>query len=258
MTIGRRIVRLATTASTMDDAAALAAGGEPEGTVVVAGVQTAGRGRAGRGWAAPVGTSILCSVLLRPTVAPSRLGTLPLLAGVAVAETVEAVTDRGCQLKWPNDVLIGSGKVAGVLMAARADADRVEHAIVGIGLNVNVAPDALPAGAASLLAATGRGHDLDAVLALLLRRLDAAYRAFIERGGRPELDGWRRRALYLGEPVAVRDGERTLRGVMRGVADDGALLLEREDGALARVVAGDLVRGPVPLTGGGSRHLARR
>lgn len=243
--IGRRVIRLATTASTMDDAAALADAGEPEGTVVVANTQTAGRGRAGRSWQAAAGTSVLCSVLLRPAVPPDRLGVLPLLVGVAVAETLEVVAAVSCQLKWPNDVWIEGLKAAGILVAARAGTATVAHAIVGIGINVNVSPTELPQGGTSILAATGRIHDLEAVLATLLERLDAGYGAFLDAKGRPNLGGWRTRAALMGETVDLRVGGQTRRGTLRGIADDGALLLERTDGAIERVISGDLVRGPV-------------
>lgn len=250
--VGRRLVRLGRVDSTMAVAARLAAAGEPEGTVVVAEEQTAGRGRAGRAWRAPAGTAILCSVLLRPPVAPARLGVLPLVAGVAVAEAIEAVAGLPCRLKWPNDVWLGAPeagamgrKAAGVLVEARSGAAGVEHAIVGIGLNVAIAPADLEPGATSLAAEAGRPFDLETVLDRLLARLDAAYLAFVAADGAPSLDGWRARAALLDEPVAIEIDGRRRAGIMRSVADDGALLLVRDGGAVERVVAGDLVRGPV-------------
>ena len=250
--VGRRVIRLGTVGSTMDEAARLAGDGEPEGTVVLAEEQTAGRGRAGRRWQAPAGSAVLCSVLLRPRVAPARLAVLPLIAGVAVAEAVEAVSGLPCRLKWPNDVWLADRdgdaigrKVAGLLVTARTGPVGLDHAVVGIGINVNAVPDDLPPGATSLGAEAGRPFDRDHVLNRLLERLDAGYRAFVAASGAPDLAGWRSRAAFLGEPVVVAVDGRNRSGVMLGVADDGALLLERADRSVERVLAGDLVRGPV-------------
>lgn len=247
--VGRHVVRLGRVVSTMDEVARLAVDGEPDGTVVVAREQTAGRGRAGRPWRAPPGTALLCSVLLRPPVSPARLALLPLLAGVAVAETIEAEADLRVRLKWPNDVWLGDGpngrKVAGLLLLARSGGAAIEHAVLGVGINANIAaPDLVP-GAGSILAETGRPVDLDRLLDRLLTRLDAAYRDLLTADRAPSLAAWRARAALIGEPVAIEQDGRRLAGTMRGVDDDGALLLERDNGRIDRIVAGDLVRGPV-------------
>ncbi len=243
--VGRRIIHLGTVGSTMDEAEALAAVGEPEGTVIVADEQTAGRGRAGRSWRAPAGTGVLCSVLLRPSVPPARLGVLPLVAGVAVAESLEAVCGLPCQLKWPNDVWIDERKVAGVLVTARSGSHTIEHAVVGMGVNVNVRWDDLVEGAISLRVATGRDHDRDCVLATLLARLDAGYRTFVASHGTPDLGPWRRRAALLGDDVDVLVGDVSRSGIVRGVDDDGALLLETEPNRAERIYAGEITRGPM-------------
>jgi BirA family biotin operon repressor/biotin-[acetyl-CoA-carboxylase] ligase len=232
----------------MDEVAARAAGGAPEGTLVVADHQTTGRGRAGRAWEAPPGGALMLSALLRPPLPPDRLGVLPLVVGVAVAEALELVAPVACQLKWPNDVWIGGRKVAGILASARArDGVGAAPLILGIGINVATPSDALPAGATSLAAAVpgGRPPDREDVLAALLLRLDAGYRAFLASGGRPDLGAWRARAALLGEVVAVVDGGQRREGRFVGVDADGALLLAVEGGETARIVAGDLTRGPV-------------
>ena len=231
----------------MDEAARLAETGEPAGTVVVAEEQTAGRGRAGRSWHAPRGTAILCSVLLRPSVPPDRLAVLPLVVGVGAAEAIEGVSGLPCRLKWPNDVWLGRDlKVAGILLTARSGPAGVDYAIVGIGINVNVPLHSLPPGATSLLAEAGRPFDREFVLERLLERLDDEYWCFLTAGAARAIGGWRQRAALLHEPVTVTVGGHERAGIMRGVAEDGALLLERRDGTVERIVAGDLVRGPVP------------
>jgi BirA family biotin operon repressor/biotin-[acetyl-CoA-carboxylase] ligase len=146
----------------------------PEGAVVVAGEQTAGRGRLGRSWLAPAGTSLLCSVQLRPTVAPVRLPELTGVAAHACAEAIEAVAGLRPELKFPNDVLIGGRKVAGILAEARED-----RVVAGIGINANIAETDLPSGldtpATSLLVETGREIDRAELLVELLDRLERRY-----------------------------------------------------------------------------------
>lgn len=246
--IGHRLIRRDRVVSTMDEVAALAAAGEPEGTVVLAEEQTGGRGRAGRRWEAPAGTAVLCSVLLRPGLPPDRLGPLPLMVGVAVAEAVEAVARLRCQLKWPNDVWLGERKVAGVLIAARAGA-----VIVGIGINVDGPVSALPAGATTVAAAAGRPIARAALVERLLARLDAGYLVFTAARGAPDLGPWRARAAMLGEAVTIESGATRRHGRFVGVAADGALELAAGDGSVTRIHAGDLVRGPVLTAAGPAR-----
>jgi BirA family transcriptional regulator, biotin operon repressor / biotin---[acetyl-CoA-carboxylase] ligase len=150
----------------------------PEGAVAVAEEQTAGRGRLGRPWFAPARTSVLASVNLRPKVATSRLPELSLVAGAAVAEAIAAETGLQPEVQFPNDVLIGGRKVAGVLAEARDD-----RVVLGIGINANIGADELPQNvdkpATSLLVETGSPVDRAALLATLLERLQAGYDAWI-------------------------------------------------------------------------------
>jgi BirA family biotin operon repressor/biotin-[acetyl-CoA-carboxylase] ligase len=149
-----------------------------EGAVVAAGEQTAGRGRLGRSWVAPAGTSLLCSVQLLPTVSPDRLPELTGVAAHACSEAIAAVTGLQTELKFPNDVLVGGRKVAGILAEAREG-----RVVAGIGVNVNVAEADLPTGletpATSLLVETGREVDRAEVLVELLDRLERRYRAWL-------------------------------------------------------------------------------
>jgi len=147
---------------------------DPEGTVVAAGEQTAGRGRLGRKWLAPAGTSLLCSVQLRPDVPGERLPELTGVAAAACAEAIEAVTGLVPVLKFPNDVLLGDRKVAGVLAEARES-----RVVLGLGINVNVPEAELPREidrpATSLLVETGREVDRAELLVELLERLELRY-----------------------------------------------------------------------------------
>ncbi|MFL6021108.1 MAG: biotin--[acetyl-CoA-carboxylase] ligase [Gaiellaceae bacterium] len=155
---------------------------DPEGAVAVAEEQTEGRGRLGRTWQAPARTSVLVSVLLRPEIEPARLPELSLVAGGAVAEAIADVTGIEPAIKFPNDVLIGGRKVAGVL--AEASAGRV---VLGIGVNANQAAEALPADAqtepTSLLLELGERADRAQLLATILQRLELAYDAWTTTKG---------------------------------------------------------------------------
>lgn len=154
--------------------------GDPEGTVVVADEQTEGRGRLGRRWLAPAGTSLLCSVLLRPAVDPTRLPELSLVAGRACAEAIAEVAGLETEVKFPNDVLVRGRKVAGIL--AEASDGRV---VLGIGVNVAQDPGQLPADArtpaTSLLVETGRAVDRAELLLALLERLELRYDEWLAR-----------------------------------------------------------------------------
>jgi len=243
------IQRYDSVASTMDVASRFAAFGARERTVVVSTEQTAGRGRSGRIWQAPAGSAVFATIILRPPVAANRISTLPLLTGVALAEAIERITSCAVWLKWPNDVLLdvdgATAKVAGILVTSGLRGDTVDHVLVGIGINVLGEVQDLPAGATSIEAATGVAVTSDEVLHGVLEQFARAYEAFIAASGRPSLDGWLTRAALLGEVVTVEDAGRSRTGAFVGVDDDGGLLIAEAGGPIRKVVAGDLVRGPL-------------
>ena len=169
----------------------------PEGALAIADVQTAGRGRLGRAWEAPPGTAILCSILLKPP-ADRRLPQVALVAGVAVADALEAVTDLAVQIKWPNDVMLRRRKVAGILAEARDGA-----VVLGIGVNVNQTRDLLPDRAGSLLTATGRELDRAAVLEAMVDALGQRYDAWLTGGLDAVYEGLGPRDFLRGRRVRV-------------------------------------------------------
>lgn len=246
-----------TLTSTMDRAGIFARAGAPEGIVVMSDEQTAGRGRAGRAWHSPAGTALYVTLLLRPSVPPPALATLPLLAGVAVAEALESLTGASVQLKWPNDVWLGNDpdhrKVAGILLTSAISAQSVSHVLCGIGVNLTTPLDLLPPDGTSVLAATGKTVRPREVLDALLPAFADRYSAYQESAGQPSLDAWCARAAMLGEIVTVQDAGQARTGQFTGIDTDGALLLE-QDGVVHRVVAGDLTRGP-RIEGSGAQSL---
>lgn len=241
--VGRELVLLSTTSSTNDEARRLAEQGAPEGTVVVADYQSSGRGRDQRRWQAPPGSSLLLSVLWRPTTPPEQLQQLTMVAGLAVADAVEANTGIPVALKWPNDIIVACKKVGGILTEVSLSRRRVEHAVVGIGLNVNFDPalltDELAMPATSLSEVLGREIPRIPLLVAVLQALEERHRNWV-KGGAP-LPEWSSRLMTLGRPVSVSLPDRILSGVAEGVDATGALQVRVASGQLERVLAGDVV-----------------
>jgi len=234
------------TGSTNADVAAEARAGTAEGLVVVAEQQTAGRGRLDRQWESPPRAGIALSVLLRPTGVPvTRLGWLPLLAGVALVETVRRQAELDAVLKWPNDLLVDDRKCAGIL--AEAVPEPTPAVVLGIGLNVTLSADELPRPDATSLVLAGAAHtDRDPLVRALLRELADWYRRWSDVGGDPERsglrDGYRLYCGTLGRQVEVAlPGGGTLSGTASDVDSEGRLVVTAADGSLTAVAAGDIV-----------------
>jgi BirA family transcriptional regulator, biotin operon repressor / biotin---[acetyl-CoA-carboxylase] ligase len=235
------------TGSTNADLLARALAGEPQGVVLAAEEQVSGRGRMGRTWVAPPGAALTFSVLLRPAVPPARRGWLPLLAGLAVAEAVTAVTGVPASLKWPNDVLAGDAKLCGILAESAGDA-----VVVGVGLNVSTGPAELPGpgpgalAATSLRAAGATALGREPLLLAILASFERWYLVWQGHHGDPDRSGLR--AAYTGRSATIgRDvraelpGGKVLSGRTAGVDPDGRLLVRVASGAELAVAAGDVV-----------------
>jgi BirA family biotin operon repressor/biotin-[acetyl-CoA-carboxylase] ligase len=250
-----RIEVRARTGSTNADVAVAAAQGEPEGLVVVAEQQLAGRGRRDRQWMAPPRAGITVSMLLRPGRAdPAKgwaalpvgaYGWMPLLAGVALLDAVQRVAEVEAALKWPNDLLVGDGKCAGILAEVVGDA-----LVVGIGLNVSTRAEELPETtglpATSLRLAGAQSLDRDPLLRALLRGFAGWYAGWREADGDAELSGllaaYRRGCATIGRTVRVLlPGGGELVGEATSVDPDGQLVIRTTDGADRRVSAGDVL-----------------
>jgi BirA family transcriptional regulator, biotin operon repressor / biotin---[acetyl-CoA-carboxylase] ligase len=257
----RRLVLKAETGSTNADAVAAAAMGEPEGLVVVAEQQTAGRGRLGRTWVSPARAGLATSVLLRPgqadpgrgrTAAPATsYGWLPLLAGVALVAAVDRVAALETTLKWPNDLLVAGGKCGGILAEVVPGGNGTPPAVVvGVGLNVTLRRDELPTTptglpATSLQVAGAETTDRDPLLRALLREIARWYDRWRRAGGNADASGLRDAYLEscatVGREVRVLlPGGEEITGTASTVDADGRLVV-RVDGRDRAVAAGDLV-----------------
>ncbi len=225
------------TASTNDDARRLAREGAPQGTVVLAARQTAGRGRLGRSWASPEG-GVYLSAVLRPPIAPSEAGPLPLVIAVGVARGLDAL-GVDCRLKWPNDVYLDGSKIAGILLEMSAEGDRIDWVVAGVGVNVRP-PAERPSGAA-YVADLVAGARLAEVAAAVLDGIAGAYSLWREDGFGPLLEEYERRAYLTGSDVVVSDMTGAVRaaGRVRGVDGEGRLLVAGPDGTRT-VSSGDV------------------
>jgi BirA family transcriptional regulator, biotin operon repressor / biotin---[acetyl-CoA-carboxylase] ligase len=221
VTLGRPRLHLRETTSTNERARELAARGAPHGTLVTAGVQTAGRGRQGRTWSAPAGSALLLSLVLREsdTLAPLR-------AGLAVAD----LAGGRARVKWPNDVLLDGRKVAGILVEGRPQEG---WAVLGIGVNVALSLGDLPEDLRATAGTLGRPPgELEAALGELLAALERR----LAEPAAEALVALRARDALLGEPVAWAGGE----GVGAGIGDGGVLLVRRDDGAVTSLESGEV------------------
>lgn len=234
---GFALETVARTPSTQDRVRARARRGAPAGWCCVAGEQSTGRGRQGRRWTAPQGSSLLTSVLLRP--APRVLPLVPLVAGVAAADALAGVAGLEAGLKWPNDVMVDGAKLAGLLAEIEPAAPGPDAVVLGMGLNLHV--EAFPDGVRgiSLHRAVPAPPDWDLLLGAWLQSLSGWLALTEAEGRRPLLDAWRRRAVGLGERVQASASGGTIGGVASGIDDDGALLVDTATGVV-RLVAGDV------------------
>ena len=226
------------TGSTNDDAKRMAREGAAEGCVVLATRQTAGRGRLGRAWSSPEG-GVYLSVVLRPDLGVSELVALPLAVSVAVARAAEGLGASGVGLKWPNDVWLGSRKLAGVLLETAAEADRVNWVVVGVGVNVR-RPNDTEAHAAYLEDCSPSVR-LPQVAASLLDEIAEVYVAYNDDGFESVRSEYERRAVLTGSEVGISgpDGLAKASGKVLGVDGEGRLLLETTKGTTA-LSAGDV------------------
>ena len=235
--------------STNDLALEMLDRGFPEGTLVLAEEQTQGRGRRGRTWVSPPRRGIYASLLLRPSLDVSRLPLVAFAASLGIARALEEEMGRRVEIKWPNDLLVGGKKVAGLLAEARSFEER-PALVVGLGLNVHQSPEDFPEDfrdqVSSLALATGRPWDRTLLLPLLLERWEEEHVRLVATGGKETLSRWQEySAIRDGATVRADLGGEILQGVFRGLTPSGQMRLEMEGGSFRRVAFGEVrqVRG---------------
>ncbi|HXF49467.1 MAG TPA: biotin--[acetyl-CoA-carboxylase] ligase [Verrucomicrobiae bacterium] len=241
--LGQKIHSYQSIGSTNNTAWQLAEQGAPEGTLVVADRQTAGRGRLGRSWHSPPRVGLWFSLVLRPEVAPSEAAGISLLTALALSQAIQSHCRIEAKIKWPNDCQIAGKKVAGILTELSSELDRVNFVIVGVGLNVNQAksdfPSGLKAKATSLAIETKEKWLRAEILALFLKEFEHFYLQFKKAGIGPFIKEIERRMALLGQKVKLAAGKEIITGKVAGLAEDGALLLETKSGSY-RAISGEV------------------
>ena len=229
--------------STNLEAAKLAADGAAEGLCVVAGEQTAGRGRRERHWVSPLGAGLYFSIILRPQFDQSRWPLLTLMAAVAAHDALLAACLLETDIKWPNDILVAEKKLCGIL-AETVETPAGRAVVIGIGINLTQSafPPELEMIATSVETATGSTPELTSILEALVPELAAHYDVLNKPNGEPEIiRSWSARSSYCeGKRIRVTEGNETLVGTTRGLERDGALRVETDDGEIKILRAGDV------------------
>lgn len=242
--MGGRVYYHQSLESTNREARALASGGVPGGSLVVAEEQAGGRGRMGRGWFSPKGLGLWCSLILRPEVQPNEAPPITMLTAVAVASAVEKVTGVAPGIKWPNDLLVGGKKICGILTEMVAEMEKVDYLVVGVGINVNIPfedfPEELRETATSLCLEKNELVSRLHLLKQFLREFEFYYQKWINEGFAPVLEEWKKRCINLGCPVRISTSREVWEGLAEDVDSDGALLLRMPGGSVQRFMAGEV------------------
>ena len=227
------------TDTTNDRIRELALENAPEGTLAVAELQTAARGRRGRAWQAPAESGIWMSLLLRPNIPPARASVLTLLAGIALTEAIEDVTGMEVGIKWPNDILLHGKKLVGILTEMDCDMETIHSVTVGMGINVNTKefPDDLKDIATSLYLESGREYDRGQLTGQAMLRFEQLYEGFLAKGGifAPFKERYRERCVNIGREVRVI-GRETYLATALDITPDGELIVKRKDNGAEKVV----------------------
>jgi len=242
--VGRDIQVFEQTTSTNDVIEKFARDGVREGVVVFAESQTRGRGRLGRAWISPAHKGLWFSVLLRPDLRPQETTQLTVASATALRRAIQNETGLKAEIKWPNDILIGGKKVAGILTELSAEVDCVKHIILGIGVDVNLCTNEFPAelrkSATSLKLAAGGEISRAEIATEILRELDFDYARICGGKFSDVADEWEAHCATIGKNVTVQIGGRKTRGCAESLDDDGALLIRTEHGHLERIIGGDV------------------
>lgn len=244
---GRNLVFLDEVDSTNTRLRQLAEEGAPEGTLVVARKQTAGKGRRGRSWVSPKGSDIYMSLLLRPDFEPACASMLTLIAAMAVEAGIRKTTGLDCRIKWPNDIVVDGKKVCGILTEMSTEMESIHYVIVGIGINVGMRefPEEIRETATSLMLALGDSVNKAQVIAAVMRAWEDYYGRYLQTLDLSLLrDEYNSELVNCGREVKVLAAAGSYTGVSRGINSQGELLVEIPDGTVRSVVSGEVsVRG---------------
>ena len=239
--MGKKIYYFDAVSSTMDIATGLGIKSSPEGTIVVAETQTKGRGRIGRHWFSPKYKGIYLSLILRPDILPNSTPLLTLLCAVSICEATKNETGLDTQIKWPNDLLMHNKKIGGILTELNAEMDITHFVVVGIGINVNNDKKALVEGATSLKEQTKEEINRINLIQEILRRIEANYLYFQQKGSAQIIEKWRLNSATLGKRIKVSYQKNHFEGQAIDIDSDGGLLVRCDSGLIEKIMAADIV-----------------
>lgn len=242
--IGQEITYYESVPSTQDVAHRLAHEGAKEGHVVIADEQTAGKGRLGRSWFSPSGTSISLSLIVRPNIPPQEAPQLTLLAAVSVVLGIEKTTPLKCDIKWPNDILCNGKKVVGILTEIQSDPDAIHSVIIGIGINANHKKEHFSSEirqkATSLRIESGKEVNRAKLVANIFAEFEQLYELYLQKGFKEIKELWEKKAVNIGKSIVAKTLKGEIAGVAKGITDEGILLLEDENGRLYKIYSADI------------------
>lgn len=241
--IGRKILIYDLVTSTNDLALMLARQGECEGTVLFAAGQTNGRGRLGKKWVSPHGSGLYLSAILRPRLDLDQASFLTICAGVAMCKVLDGLGVENVSIRWPNDVCVRGRKICGILTEAEIRGRKMDHLVLGIGMNVNASCDELVEGATSIKEELGRKFDLTDLGAIILRELDQEYERLLSGRFLKILEDFRQWCdLCAGTRVKIAWADKELEGFVVEFDESGRILIRKDDGTVERVSAGHLTK----------------
>jgi len=239
--IGKRIYSYKEAGSTNDLAYNMAVSGEKEGAVVVAEYQTKGKGRLGRKWLSPRGKGAYFSVILRPEILPREISVVTVLFSLSVAKTIRETIGLPAFIKWPNDILINSRKVCGILTELNGETDKVNFVIVGIGVNINTKKELLPEGATSLFEEKGSELSRLDFVKGLIGHMDKYYQLFNRGKMEDIIKEYKKLSAVLDRRIQINYHNKFISGHAVDVDKEGALILRTDSGFNERILAGDVV-----------------
>lgn len=237
--IGRKVFHYKSVSSTMEIARTWAKKGSPDGTVVIANRQLAGRGRMGRTWLSPE-NNIAMSVILRPPL--NMLPKLIMITSVAVVKSIRTLFQIKAGIKWPNDILIDSKKVSGILIENELQNNRVSYSIIGIGINTNLDPASTPeiaAIATSLSQESITGTSEIKLIGEILNKMETLYQQTLA-GSLQVFMEWKENMVTIGQPVSIESGEMIIHGIAETVTENGGLILRHPDGRVSEEITGEV------------------
>jgi len=236
--IGKKVLFFEEVDSTNNKAKQIASE-EKEGTVVISEVQTSGRGRRGREWSSPKG-GIYISFILKPNIPPEKAPQLTLVSSLALAETLNSMDKKlDAKIKWPNDILIKGKKISGILTELSSDIEKINHIVVGVGVNLNTDKNALPETGTSLKTEMGENVSIKLFLKLFLEHFDLVYKEYITNGINKIIERWRFNSDTLGKKVKIIGMNETFEGLAKDIDENGALILKTGEKEI-KVYSGDV------------------